>query len=84
MQVDVRYNAWTVLDGADVDDSSDGVPILRSAAAGDMNPASERNNHCESCGDDGGKMSSWAYVTDGNGNNNETFKEMKKIKVLCK
>ena len=74
LQVDVRYDAWVVLDGAD-------VPILRSAAAGDMNPASERNNHCKTCSTNSGKMSSWAYFI--GPRYNETLIEVDKIKVSC-
>ena len=64
------YNTWVVANNRDI--------FLHSAAAGDMNPASERNNHCKGCSDDGGKMSSWAYVTD-----SETSIALDKIKVSC-
>ena len=50
-----------------------------------MNPASERNNHCERCGEGKEKMSSWAYVTGAKycGDSNATSIESDKIKVFC-
>ena len=52
-----------------------------------MNPASERNNHCERCGEGNEEMSSWAYVTGADygycGGSNATSIELDKIKVFC-
>ena len=52
-----------------------------------MNPASERNNNCERCGEGNEEMSSWAYVTGADygycGGSNATSIELDKIKVFC-
>ena len=50
-----------------------------------MNPASERNNHCERCGEGNEEMSSWAYVTGAKYGycSNVTSIESDKIKVFC-
>ena len=71
--------AWTVM--------TKGQCFLHSASAGDMNPASERNNHCERCDEGNEEMSSWAYVTGADygycGGSNATSIELDKIKVFC-
>ena len=71
--------AWTVM--------TKGQCFLHSASAGDMNPASERNNHCEKCGWVSGseEMSSWAYFPDDMPcyDRNRTSIVSKKIKVIC-
>ena len=79
-----RYNVWTVIEVGGQRDR-DPLCILHSAAAGDMNPASQRNNHCKKCGEGSEEMSSWAYVT---GDmlcygKNSTSIESDKIKVFC-
>ena len=52
-----------------------------------MNPASERNNNCERCGEGNEEMSSWAFVTGAEygycDSSNETSIESDKIKVFC-
>ena len=73
------HGVWTVL--------TKGRCFLHSAAAGDMNPASERNNHCEKCGWVSGseEMSSWAYFPDDMScsDENRTSIQSDKIKVVC-
>ena len=56
------------------------MPNLQSAAAGDMNPASERNNHCKDCGWQGEEMTSWAYERNGE---DKLMIQSDKIKVSC-
>ena len=56
-----------------------GSDKLTSAAAGDMNPASERNSYCKDCAWRGAEMTSWAYSKDGN----DLMIQSDKIKVSC-
>ena len=56
------------------------MPNLQSAAAGDMNPASERNSHCKHCGLHDEERTSWAYEIERNG---VEMIQSDKIKVSC-
>ena len=67
-------------------DNGLGQFFIQSNAAGDMNPASDRNNQCNSCGQGGQKMMSWKYIDeDADFDTYDMYDwiESDKIKVSC-
>ena len=67
-------------------DNGYGQLLIQSNAAGDMNPASDRNNQCNSCGQGGQKMMSWKYmdnVYDNEYYDEDDWIESNKIKMSC-
>ena len=72
-------NNWQVENGH-------GQVFIQSNAAGDMNPASDRNNQCNSCGNGGQKMKSWKYMDNIYENeyyDEDDWIESNKIKISC-
>ena len=69
-----------------VDESSrwtTGSDKLTSAAAGDMNPASERNSYCKDCAWRGAEMTSWSYSKDGDDMiQSDKIKEKKTVEMV--
>ena len=70
IQLSVNYNgqwATTYTDGS-----------LKSVAAGDMNPASERNSQCKGC-----NMTAWVIVYETDASDSMEWLQSDKLKVSC-
>ena len=81
LHVDAHYNNWLVAEEDEVEGSSEVQSLLHSLAAGDMNPASDRNSQCISRCFKGGlklKPNSWFYRE-----SEDDWNESDKIKVSC-